>query len=336
VAVQKPDREVSAPPTGKLATVLEVCACPDCGSSLVISRGGLRCTGCGRQFEIKDGVPILLPLSNDSIAERYLANYQTIATDDLCKPLEGNRPARHQKFVEFIGSVAGKKVLDIGSSDATYLRQIDAKLKVALDIALEYLIKIPEESGVVAVCGDAERLPINAGSFDVVIISDVLEHVLHPELAVQQLKRICGPHTRLIVHVPWEEDLSQYRDSKYEFTHLRSFNSYNFGELFTDFYERRSRGSYPALISPLPYRLYGRLPRPLYNLMSFILGNRPRLRMISYQSWERWIAELPRRERWLLIFYRPLFRMFELRPLSGTLRFRVLSWMRSKRRGSPR
>jgi SAM-dependent methyltransferase len=320
-------------PAGKVAAVLEICGCPDCYSSIESIRGGLRCTGCGHEFEIRSGVPILLPHSNDSTGTRYLANYEAMATDDLAKPFEGNRPARHQKLMEFIGSVSGKRVLDIGSSDATYLRRMDAKLKVALDIAFEYLIKIPEDSGVVAVCGDAEQLPIKAGYFDVVIISDVLEHVLHAERVVEQLMRICGPRTRLIVHVPWEEDLSQYRDARYEFTHLRSFDAYSFQWLFREFYERRSRGTYPLLTSPLPYRLYGALPRPVYNWMIWtVFRNRSPLGEYAYKRYETWIAELPKRERWLLLFYRPIFRMFELRPWSATRRQRLHEFLGRGRR----
>jgi ubiquinone/menaquinone biosynthesis C-methylase UbiE/uncharacterized protein YbaR (Trm112 family) len=324
----KSDLELGAAPARTFEKLLEICACPDCQSSLEVSGGGLRCTGCGRAFETQDRIPILLPLPTDDTGDRYLANYEAIATDDLVKPFEGNRRARHQKLKEFIGPVTGQRVLDIGSSDAMYLRQMDAEVKVALDIATEYLVAIPQDSGVLGVCGDAEQLPIKSGYFDVVIISDVLEHVLSPERVVEQLLRICRPDTRLIVHIPWEEDLSQYRDSAYEFTHLRSFNSFKFQVLFREFYERSSRGTYPQVI-PLPYRLYGLLPRHVYNWMIFAY-QRTRLGTMIGRRSDKWNAELPRREWWLLLLYRPLFRMFELRPLRGTMHYRLGIWLRSK------
>jgi SAM-dependent methyltransferase len=325
----KADREIAATPAPSLDTVIEIAACPDCYSSLELRGSGLRCTKCGREFETRSGIPILLPSSADATGTRYLANYEAMATDDLAKPFEGNRPARHQKLKEFIGSVANKRVLDIGSSDATYLRQMDADVKVALDIAIEYLVKIPAESRVIGICGDAEQLPIKAGYFDVVIISDVLEHVLHPERVAEHLLRISRPDTRLIVHVPWEEDLSQYRDVPYEFTHLRTFDAFTFGTLFKHFYERRSRGTYPLLTAPLPYRLYGILPRPLYN-SSNILTQWTGFGAFMNRKWVQWIDELPQREWWLLLFYRPIFRQFELRTLRGTLRYRFAVWLRSK------
>lgn len=326
----KPGREVGAAPTAGLQALLEICACPDCYSSLEISGRGLRCTKCGREFETRGSIPILLPRVTDDTGQRYLANYDSIATDDLAKPLEVNRPARHKKLKEFIGSVANKRVLDIGSSDSMYLRQMDAHVKVALDIAIEYLVRIPDDSGVLGVCGNAEQLPIKSGYFDVVIISDVLEHVLHPEEVVKHLRRICRPDTRLIVHIPWEEDLSSYKDLPYEFTHLRSFNSYKFQRLFHDFYERRGRATYPQLTAlPAPYNLYGLLPRPIYNWMIFI-AERSRFGGVLNRTSEKWMRELPRREWWLLRLYRPVFRQFELRPLSGTLRYRFAVWLRGR------
>lgn len=326
-------RQRSADPTAarKLATLIEFCACPICYADLEISNSDLRCTQCGKTYEVRRGIPILLPPVGDSTEERYLANYDAIATADLAKPFEGNRPARHQKLKEFIGPLDGKRVLDIGSSDAMYLRQMDAAVKVALDIATDYLFSIPADSGVIGVCGDAEHLPIKAGYFDVVIISDVLEHVLHPDRVVRNISRIARGDTRLFVHIPWEEDLSQYRDVPYEFTHLRSFDAFTFGSLFRDFYERRSRGTYPRVI-PLPYALYGRVPRPLYNLLVF--GQRTHLGASINRRAERWYAELPKREWWLLRIYRPIFRQFELRLISGTHRYRFGLWLRGKLRRS--
>ena len=321
-ANQMTDRTSAAKTSGLSA----FCVCPICLSDLETSGSGLRCVANGHEFQVVDEVPMLLPSTADDVEERYLSNYRRMATDDLEKPFEGNRQARHQKLMEFIGSVSGKRVLDIGSSDAEYLRGMDASVKVALDIALEYLVKIPDQAGVIAVCGDAEQLPIRAGFFDVVIISDVLEHVLHPEKVVAQLARICRPDTRLIVHVPWEEDLSQYQDVHYEFTHLRSFNAFSFGWLFRDFYEKRSRGAYPYLTMPLPYTLYGRMPLFMYRLVRRLM--RTRLNYYFTHRWEVWIAELPKRERWLLWFYKPIFRQFELRILTPSRTYRIARRLR--------
>jgi len=87
-------------------------------------------------------------------------------------------------------------------------------------------------------------------------------------------------------------------------------------------------------VIPLPYRLYGWLPRPVYNWMIFIL-QRTRLGTVMNRTWQKWDAELPRREWWLLLLYSPVYRQFELRLLSGTLRYRFSRWLRRKLKRGP-
>jgi hypothetical protein len=153
----------------------------------------------------------------------------------------------------------------------------------------------------------------------VIVISDMLEHLLKPEELIGHLSRECGPDTRIIVHVPWEEDISHYRESKYEFAHLRSFSAYSFAQLWHDFYIRRMRATYPSLEEPVVFQLQGKIPRVLYNALVYFYYYRG-LAAREYQWRSQWISELPKRERWLLMLYRPKFKMFELKRLEG-------SWM---------
>jgi SAM-dependent methyltransferase len=290
----------------------DFCQCCRCGSELQKAPDGLRCIGCQAWYEIQAGVPLLLPPSADEQRSRYFECYQRLAKDDLQRPLEERREARHDALLHFIGHVRNKRVLDIGSSHALYLRRMDAVVKVAFDLALPYLRAIPKESGIIPICGDAECLPFKANFFDVIIISDILEHVLSPEKLIAGLRRICGRGSRLIVHVPWEEPLESYRDCAYEFSHLRSFNAYNFAQLWQGYHVTRVQGTYPTLDEPLLFKLHGRIPRRLYNLLVFLFFQ------TNVSHWEygvrtRWIAELPKRERWLLWFYRPKFKVFELK-----------------------
>lgn len=42
-------------------SLVKVLACPDCKGSLEKINGKLKCVECGRVFEVKGGIPILLP-----------------------------------------------------------------------------------------------------------------------------------------------------------------------------------------------------------------------------------------------------------------------------------
>ncbi len=286
-----------------------------CRSDLREVENGLRCTACDTVYEIKDGIPIFLSECHGEERKRYLESYQTLAKDDLQVPLEPYRRSRHAALIDFIGNVKHKRVLDIGSSNAMCLRQLDASFKVAFDLVNSYLAAIPEDDGLVRVCGDAEFLPFKAGFFDVIIVSDILEHLLHPENLIQHLRTICGPRTRLIVHIPWEENLEKYAHSKYEYTHLRSFNAFKFAQFMHGFYVKRERATFPLLDEPLLFKLHGKIPRRLYNLFTFLYITYFQAEASSWQfrRWVRWMNEFPKREWWLLWFYKPVFRIFELR-----------------------
>jgi len=49
-----------------------------------------------------------------------------------------------------------------------------------------------------------QPLPFSAGSFDVIICSEMLEHVSHPEQALDHIAAICTSSTRVVVTVPIE------------------------------------------------------------------------------------------------------------------------------------
>jgi SAM-dependent methyltransferase len=301
--------------TGTVAQQLtELCVCPRCFSPLRARPGGVECTSCDASYPIEKGVLDLLPGYDEDERLRYLANYEEVAKADLEHPFEHDRHVRHSVLLDFIGDVDGLRVLDVGSSHGGYLTQMRAGQRVALDIAAPFLDAIPEDSGIVRIRADAETLPVGPGTVDVVIVSDVLEHLLEPERLVQRLMQIATPATRLIVHVPWEENLSRYDSSSYEFTHLRSFTRYTFAQLFFAFRIARERATYPALEEPLVFRTRRFVPLWAYNVLTWRYFHRD-AGAKEYGRRARWIQELPRRERWLVRFYRPLFMMFELRLL---------------------
>jgi SAM-dependent methyltransferase len=294
------------------AEAVSLLSCPVCGSGLEYE-SGLECPNCPQTYSVVDGIPVLLPPENGTLEREYRENYDRIAADDLVEPIVANRElVLHSKLLRFIGETRGANVLDVGSAYGSYLRELDAARKVAVDLALPYLRSIPPESVTARVCGDAEALPVDVHAFDVVIVADVLEHLLEPEKLVARLARDCRREARIIVHVPWRESLKQYEDSPYKFVHLRSFDEYSFRLLFRQFRVVRERKSLPILSEPIIFRLKSKLPRRLYEgLVRAYFGSS--LARIESRHRDRWIAELPSRERWLLWFYEPACRMFELR-----------------------
>jgi len=291
--------------------------CPDDAFALQPQEEQLTCPVCHRCYAIRDGIAMLLPSYADGEKRRYFDNYQRIAREDLEQPFEGRRDARYEQFLRFVGDTRGKRVLDVGSGSAGYLAEMDADLRVALDIAVPYLAAIPSESGLMRVCADAEQLPVAPGFFDVIILSGVLEHVLSPERLVARVHQACRPDTRVIVLVPWEEDLSPYKDMPWEFTHLRSFNSFSFSTLWHQFSIARRQATWPRMSEPILFRLDERLPTRVFDLLRFGYFHRG-LSTAEADARGRWSRQLPQREWRLLGAYRPTFYQFELKTFSGS------------------
>lgn len=97
---------------------------------------------------------------------------------------------------------AGGRVLDVGCGSALVaerLADLDATY-VGLDFPAHH-IRIAADGfrgrrqrlRTRFVRGDGERLPFADGSFDVVVMSEVIEHLLRPELAVWEVSRVLRP-----------------------------------------------------------------------------------------------------------------------------------------------
>jgi SAM-dependent methyltransferase len=108
------------------------------------------------------------------------------------------------------------KTLDLGCGEGVFTRELSRRgvpvtgLDIdpgAVESARSNMKRLGFEYPVI--CANAESIPFPDGSFEQVISTDVLEHVDHPEQALQQAARALGPGGRLIVTVPTPLYLSQ-------------------------------------------------------------------------------------------------------------------------------
>lgn len=294
----------------------DYCVCPVCRGDLIEENQCLRCSSCNKKYLIVDGIPALLPKYESEVGERYRQNYEKIASNFLAtnKQLADNVEARHATLLKFVGRKhPGRRVLDIGSSHGLYLEKIDADFKVAFDIALTYLKVIPKTSGIVPIQGDAEALPFKPGFFDVIIIADILEHILHPEKLTEILYNISDEDTRIFIHIPWEEDLSSYIDAPYEFTHLRNFSMYTFSAMWYKFYICRYKDTFPSINTPVVFALERFLPRFMFKILMRAYYYLPGLSQKDANWRMKKFVAFPKDEWWLLRLFKPVFRMFELK-----------------------
>jgi SAM-dependent methyltransferase len=206
--------------------------CVECGGVLE----GPLCRACGRLYEEVEGVPVLLSNedANSPLFRRYLENYDQIASDDLEQDILQvfYKRAQTEKLVRYCGDAIRGRVLDIGCGQGDFLRRVPHADRLGVDIALPYLSRLRAE-GIPVALANSENLPFASG-FDLIVVTDILEHVLSPERALRCIVRAARPGAKVVIRVPYKEDLSSYAPEagcRYEFVHLRSFDEHSLDKM---------------------------------------------------------------------------------------------------------
>jgi 2-polyprenyl-3-methyl-5-hydroxy-6-metoxy-1,4-benzoquinol methylase len=118
-------------------------------------------------------------------------------------PLNERRHRAHAKLLDAVG--AGRRVLDVGCSSGYLARPLSERGNTIVGLELD-----PEAARAAeAFCervlvGDVEtmELPLEPGSFDVVLCGDVVEHLRDPVAALGRLRPLLRPGGRLVLSTP--------------------------------------------------------------------------------------------------------------------------------------
>ena len=208
--------------------------CVDCGGTVT----EMVCSQCGRKYDLYEDIPCFLTkedLRSDEFS-KYLSNYDTIARDDIDEDImpEFYKIAQAKKLLKYCGRKLGGRVLDVGSGKGYFLELVPHQKKMGVDISLDYL-KLLRSKGINGIFTNAERLPFK-DEFDVVVLTDILEHVYYPERVMQSVNTALKDDGIVIVRVPYREDISVYdmnKGFKYELCHLRSFDVSSLNNIIT-------------------------------------------------------------------------------------------------------
>ena len=158
---------------------------------------------------------------------------------------------------------AGAKVLDVGCNSGELMKLLkDTKgcNVIGIDVAEEPL-RLAKEKGLEVLNADAESLPFPDGTFDVVVMREVLVHLHDPVKALKEIARVLKPSGFLLGSAPhaniennvWddkaphhryytEETLLEALNQAFEVTHLRVLT----GAQFTMGFAHSHMASKPA------------------------------------------------------------------------------------------
>ncbi len=134
------------------------------------------------------------------VAAQTYAHWRATTLGNITERVETN------VVFELLGSLCGKRVLDVGTGDGTYAIEaaVRGAIVTALDLEQEMLDAARARAAsrgvdVTLRQGRAEQLPFDDAAFDVVIAVTVLCFVPDAQLAVREMARVLVPGGRVVL-----------------------------------------------------------------------------------------------------------------------------------------
>lgn len=173
----------------------------------------------GNKYIIKNFIPVFESPNNIHNADHPTFDYKThynIDADlfDYFEPRTGGTEHGERRLREYIISKipgSNKKILDVGCGSAWVAEKLSKQnIVCSLDISYTNCDKAltkynsPNHTAVVA---DSLNLPFKDESFDIIIASEIIEHVVHPEVFIRELFRCVKKNGTLIISTPYKEVL---------------------------------------------------------------------------------------------------------------------------------
>ena len=142
--------------------------------------------------------------------------------------------------------VAGKRVLDVASGEgygSFLLRRWGAESVEGIDVyeqTVETATRLFGGDGVHYQCHTAEQLPFEDHTFDVVCSFETIEHLDHPELFLQEIRRVLNPGGNIILSCPNDPYYYKQGTPGNPF-HKRQYTYFDFKQLAEKYLGQRVR-----------------------------------------------------------------------------------------------
>ena len=118
----------------------------------------------------------------------------------------GMSSSRRRAIIKLLGKPQNKKILDVGCGTGYLGREIKKlgeNKVIGIDIsakAIEEAKKVLDEVFILNI--EKDELPFTVSTFDIVILTDVLEHLYNPEAVLLKLRKYLKKNGFLIITVP--------------------------------------------------------------------------------------------------------------------------------------
>ncbi|MCL5990768.1 MAG: class I SAM-dependent methyltransferase [Bacteroidetes bacterium] len=230
---------------------IKLLVCPDCRAELKEEHLKLKCNSCNRIYELHNTIPLLYPnhFTGNEKQMNYLEHYKfdgeyyDYFEGRICKATEHDERRLRDYILSLIPKSAST-VLDVGSGGAWLAKALQTKNVelFSFDISPNNISKALELYPFVkhhGIVGDALNPPFRNETFDCIISSEVIEHIVEPKLFIQKLLPLLKPGGKLIISTPYKEKI-QYSICTHcnqptpHNAHLHSFDEKKLKDLIDD------------------------------------------------------------------------------------------------------
>jgi 2-polyprenyl-3-methyl-5-hydroxy-6-metoxy-1,4-benzoquinol methylase len=242
--------------------LLEILECPGCRSGELLlpsAKNSLTCTNCNAIYPVDENIPSFIvqkdktpPVASEIHKHQgtsfdYIDHYRKDAVEFDYFATRDNETEHIDRRVReyiatFISSGSGR-ILDTGCGKAwvSELFCPEGYNVVSLDISTENTSRamkkfpFPNHAATVA---DVYSLPFKKNSFDFIVASEIIEHVVYPDIFIQNLIRVLKPGGILLITTPYKEKLSWSlcihcnRPTPFN-AHLHSFDEHKLESLYS-------------------------------------------------------------------------------------------------------
>lgn len=169
----------------------ELFACPECQGKLSVTETSHKiiCKCCNANFSICESIPVFYPVDNQEVATLEDAHWSSLSNDH--QNLYENMPDEsYQFFINKFSLESNTTGLEIGCGDGPFSRRLHTTNNYGIDVSLP-LLKISHN--MVAVQGNALRLPFKNNVFDWIIYAYSLHHMPDTQIAITEAVRVLKP-----------------------------------------------------------------------------------------------------------------------------------------------
>jgi len=162
-----------------------------------------------------------------------------------------------EKFLEKYSTDV--RVLDIGSGGSAYGKYFPNRISIDIDP-----LRNPD------IVGDAHKLPFKDGEFEIILCTEVLEHLTDPRLAISEMRRVLAKDGTLILTTRFVYPIHDSPGDYWRFTR------YGLEKLFSDWKivelkaETENFSTIAVLLQRICYQSNLKLNKPIKFLLFFV------------------------------------------------------------------